>query len=70
MGKDPGGGCWLDDMLGDWVNAPDIGRSKSVEIEFYDFASLTSGIAPRLEVSSKVSGKIDNSWFSKGIPRE
>jgi hypothetical protein len=70
LGKGPDGGCWPDDMLGDWVNDPDIGRSISVEIKFYDFASLTSGTSPRLEVSSKAYGEIDDNWFSIGIPRE
>ena len=41
-----------------------------MKIEFYDFESLTSGTAPRLEDSSKAFGEIDNNWFSIGIPRE
>ena len=69
LGNGPCGQSWPEDVLGDWINDPDVQNSETLEIELYNFASLTAGIAPRLEASSKASGEIDNSWFSVGIPR-
>ncbi len=70
LGNGPGGSCWPDDLLGEWLDDPDLATSETLEIELYNYASLTTGKQPRLEASAKASGEIDNSWFSIGVPRQ
>jgi len=70
LGNGLGGINWPDDLLGEWLDDPDLATSETLEIESYNYASLTTGKQPRLEASAKASEEIDNNWFSIGVSRQ